>query len=477
MSRKNLPLIIGAALFTLILVFLFNRADNYAWFLILGAIFLAFTILVNIQSVEAGLMLLIFTLPFEYVGAFSLSGGAIGFKIRSSMIAGGVLIFFWLLNFIKGRIKARPNYLLPFILLFLAALILSFLRATDLTRALLVFVYTLFPITIALILPQIITDQKILKKALWVWFFTALLVSLFGFFQFFGDLMGLPINITFLREMFTKRVFGLPRIQGTALEPLLFANYLMAPIALALSLLVAHQKAINKKFLILMLIPALLAFIFTMSRGGYLGLITAFLFIAFVYFRRFFRLKIILGTLGVIIAVGFLGYQIFKISNLNIHRVDALIDHFTNISRDASNLERFVTYGAAWELFNNSPIFGIGLGNYGPHLARYPATPPIYGWATVNNETLEIMAELGLIGLFFALLIPIRVLIQSFRVYRQNSEPFLKAVNVGASAALLGMLVQWQFFSTLYTIQIWALIGLLVAVHNLNAKFKSQNAK
>lgn len=472
MFRKNLPVIIGATIFTLILVFLFNHANAYAWFLILGAIFLAFTILVNIKSVQAGLMLLIFTFPFEYVGAFSVSGGAIGFKLRSSMIAGGVFIFFWLLNFLKGRVKARPNYLLPFILLFLATLILSFLQATDLTRAMTVFVYSLFPIALALILPQVITNQKILEKVLWAWLLTALLVSLFGFFQFFGDLMGLPTSVTFLREMFTKRVFGLPRIQGTALEPLLFANYLITPIALALSLLVANQKVINKKFLILMLIPALLAFIFTMSRGGYLGLITAFLLVAFVYFRRFFRLKIILSTLAIIITVGFLGYQIFKISNLNIHRVDALIDHFTNISRDASNLERFVTYRAAWELFSNSPIFGIGFGNYGPHLARYPATPPIYGWATVNNETLEIMAELGLIGLFFALLIPIRILIQSFRVYRQNSEPFLKAVNVGASAAFLGMLVQWQFFSTLYTIQIWALIGLLVAIHNLK-----QNAK
>lgn len=469
MFKKNIPQAItflAAGFLTVLLTFL-SQKEGMGWFLVLGAIFLILTVLINLRSVKNGLLLFIFTLPFEYVGAFSLSGGPTGFKLRSSMITGGVLIFFWLLNFLRGKFKARPNYLLPFILIFLITLVLSFLQAHDLNRSFIVFLYTLFPLTICLILPQVISDQKILKSVLVAWFWTAFLVSLFGLFQFFGDLAGLPTSITFLREIYTKRVFGLPRIQGAALEPLLFANYLMTPLVIAASLLLSNQKTIAKKLPFFFLIIGLIVFIFTMSRGGYLGLVVSLLLIAFVYFRRFFRLKNILGFLVIVFAVLFLGLQIVKYSSLNINEVNTITEHFTNVFHDASNLERFVTYRAAIELFSNSPIFGIGLGNYGPHLAKYPVSPPVSGWATVNNETLEIMAELGLVGLLAALVLIGRVFLESLKTYQKSDDRFFKAVNVGAVAALLGMLVQWQFFSTLYTIQIWTLIGLLVAVHGL----------
>jgi len=69
---------------------------------------------------------------------------------------------------------------------------------------------------------------------------------------------------------------------------------------------------------------------------------------------------------------------------------------------------------------------------------------------------------------------------RTFIALKYARDVFLRSVLIGLFAALVGVLIQYNFMSTLYIIHIWVLIGLLVGVQNIilmqNAKVKMQNA-
>lgn len=77
----------------------------------------------------------------------------------------------------------------------------------------------------------------------------------------------------------------------------------------------------------------------------------------------------------------------------------------------------------------------------------------------VNNETLELLSETGVIGLAAFLLFLIVLFRENTDHHADDAEP----IRTACIAALLGMLAQYQTFSTLYIMHVWFTIGLLLA--------------
>lgn len=65
--------------------------------------------------------------------------------------------------------------------------------------------------------------------------------GIFGVFQFFGDFLNFPTALTGLRPQYTKAVFGYPRIQATAIEPLYFAGMLFLPLFFVILILLNQR--------------------------------------------------------------------------------------------------------------------------------------------------------------------------------------------------------------------------------------------
>jgi hypothetical protein len=60
------------------------------------------------------------------------------------------------------------------------------------------------------------------------------------------------------------------------------------------------------------------------------------------------------------------------------------------------------------------------------------------------------------------------LLTRSVKAWRKaKSDPLLRAILVGLTAALCGILVQYNTFSVLYITHIWFTIGLLITVQNI----------
>jgi len=457
---------------------------------ILAAIVVGFLIL---QNPFFGFLLIIFFLPFERVP--TLEFGGINIKINT--VLGFLTLFSWVLSLIfngKKRSpageagKIQPNFLFLPLMFFILGLGVSLTQANNLDRALQVFIFTLFTIALSVLAVNMIPDISNLKKTILVLLTSGLVVGIFGLFQFGGDVIGLPRSITLLKTGYTSQIFGFPRIQAFSMEPLYFANYLLIPLSLALAYFFGKVNIFQKEerngsrsfwLLIVLLVLLLINFVLTVSRGGYFGFAATLLVFIIFYFKKLFTWR----NLAIVIVIGLVYWGVsFALSQSKGRALSQFIGHATlqDISRGESIQGRLMTFNKAIDVFKKNMTLGIGLGNYGPWVKGYPLQPPPTGWDIVNNQYIELGVETGLVGLITFGLLLFVLIMRSLLALRVANEPFLRATLIGLLAAFIGVLVQFNFFSTLYIIHIWILIGLLVAVQNLvfkNSKLKTQMSK
>jgi len=462
--RKKLLLIISIFLLSLAA----GMVAVYFKFLAL-ALVIAFCVFLGISFLILkdpfyGILVITFFLPFEHLGTLEVSG----FTLKINHIFGLITLLSWfLLMLIQKKVEFKRLPIgFPLIILILVN-ILSFTQAVNLFRAVSVFSFTLLTILISLAVVNLVDSKDKLNKLVKVLFISAFFVSLFGLFQFMGDLIGLPPSITGLRDLYTKEVFGFPRVHATALEPLYYANYLLIPLMLALTLFLSKEKDIRWQWLLLFLILGLVNFILTLSRAAYIALAAALLFLLVIYFKRFFSFKKIAAVILVLLVVYFIFIKIFGLTeDFNLY-LDRFITQATDVFSGASYTDRAETFREAWQMFKQHPWLGVGTGNFGPNVAWYPLVVPEKGWLIVNNIFLEIMAETGIFGLLSFLWLLGILFFRSIKAFFKTNDEYLKAVMAGLTAAFVGVIIQYQTFSILYIIHIWFLFGLMIAVQNL----------
>jgi len=419
-----------------------------------------------------GWFLIVFFLPFERVPTIEMGG----INIKINTVLGLITLFAWVLALMANskKFKIEPNALAIPLSLFVAALVASLTGAVNLPRAITVLVFIIFTMALAVLAVNMVNSKEALRKTLIVLFASALVAGAFGLFQFGGDIVGLPRSLTLLKEGYTKAIFGFPRIQAFSMEPLYFANYLLIPICIGVALIFNKAEPLKRWFFICLIALLLINFILTVSRGGYLGLVGSLLVLGIFLFRKIFIWRNVL--IGVL-TIGIVGYGVaFALSKGNYQATNEFISHVmvTDFKNSESVQGRLYTYRRAYNAYKWYPVFGIGIGNYGPFAKFYPPQAPPKGWDIVNNQYIELLAETGLVGtIFFGFLILVLAL-RTFIALKYARDLLLRSVLIGAFAALVGILVQYNFMSTLYIIHIWVLIGLLIAVQSIILKNRKQ---
>ncbi len=432
--------------------------------IIAGALFLVVFVLVSLRHPDWGLAAFLFSLPFERIPSVVVGGAT----LRISQVMLAALLVAYVGSKLASRqfkLKLSP-YFYPYAL-FIVALLASFTNMISLSRGILVFAFILFTSLTIWVVPAYLTSVKTLIVGLKSLFVSTLLISVFGVYQFLGDIVGIPYQVTGLRELYTKRVFGFPRVHATALEPLYLANFLIIPLSLTFALFIRRIKLFTTKYyLLLILLPGLI-FILTLSRGGYLGLAASLLVVMLGSLFWMLRPHVVLAGLSVVFILTIAVAGLANFSSIGQRAWEEVTRHFVDVQQDASALHRLESYVVAEQAYQTFPITGVGLGNFGPYAANYPGALPIHGWAIVNNEPLELLAETGWFGLLSFVLLLVVLLVRSVTAFFAAKDQMLRAVMLGLIAAIVGVLVQYQFFSTLYIMHIWTLFGLAIAVQNL----------
>lgn len=426
---------------------------------VFGSIIIVLLIGVIIKHPTWGIYALTFTLPFERLGSVELAN----VTVRPSQVLAIITLCIWIgRGFVLNKFKLRPNPLFIPILLFIFVNTIGLLNTPNLTRSLLVLGFTLFTMAIALVVPNIIRQPRQIQYCVRALLLSCGVVSVFGIYQFMGDLIGLPTTLTGLRAQYTKDILGFPRVQSTALEPLYFANYLLIPLGLALSLIFSKVKAIKPLILVAVSILGSVNLILTVSRGGYIAFGVLVVLLALIYHKALLRPRTLISIFLVTALIGFVSIRFINVTK----QWDTFVQHVGNIFGGASYSERIETFTIAERIWLAHPWFGIGAGGFGPYASYHPLIQPSEGYKIVNNEYVELLAETGVFGLSIFIIMIVIVLVRSWKAWWRGHDAILRAILVGLVTAFLAILAQYNTFSILYIMHIWFLLGLIIAVQN-----------
>lgn len=182
------------------------------------------------------------------------------------------------------------------------------------------------------------------------------------------------------------------------------------------------------------------AIIFSYSRAAWLSFFVAIVVLILILLK--IKFKIIAAFSLILIIVGSLIYNQLM-NDLEKNRQDSSsnfakqLQSMTNISTDASNVERLNRWSCAIRMFEKKPIFGWGPGTY---MFQYASFQLSYEKTIIStdegdrgnahSEYLGPLAESGILGIGYMLLIAIFTMITGLRAYKYAVDKEIKVLTL-----------------------------------------------
>ena len=185
----------------------------------------------------------------------------------------------------------------------------------------------------------------------------------------------------------------------------------------------------------------------------------------------------------------FLAFRTEIIMSLETNRQDSSSDFsehvqsISNISSDASNLERLNRWNSAFRMFDERPFFGWGPGTYSLLYAPFQHSVDKTTISTnagdrgnAHSEYIGPLAESGLLGSLTFLLIVITVIYKGSRLYLTAENREVRLISMGLLLGLITYFVHGTLNNFLDTdkasVPFWGFIAMLTAmeVYHKNKK-------
>lgn len=335
--------------------------------------------------------------------------------------------------------------------------------------------YRIFSIGVYILCAMMI-NRKNVRQAVNFYLVASVLAAAYGLYETIGYLAGFHTGqiVTYL----------VPRLYGTATEPQVFGNFLLSCLPLVLCLYFMESRGRVRWAVPLFIL--LLALVMTISVGASAGMLGSLLFII-LFFRRFtlkgvsvFLLIIVLIS-GVIWSINrfaepnyLLGlstaYEV-KMLNLEPQYSDGTPKKSVVVDNKRSYVDRVWFRQAAWNMFKDNPIIGVGTGNYGSRFNQYRSegTPELDFNVKTHNEYLNILSETGIIGFGVFAAIIFTLLFKAFTGYFETG-PENKTIIIGLVACVIGLGIHAYSFGVLKHNYTWVVAGFLAAAVNRQDK-------
>ena len=234
------------------------------------------------------------------------------------------------------------------------------------------------------------------------------------------------------------------------------AGFLMYLIPLPLTLFLVSKKKILWGLVSLFLLGG---FVLTYSRASWISLIlalTPLIFLAKDTFAKNKKVLIIFVIsfailIPIILSFGFLG-----------SRVKSIVSELGGETRTPSGNLRVASFNSAIEIFKDNPVLGVGPGVFGEAARAYQKTPWLYAKYT-HNHFLQILSEVGFVGLFLLLLLFVslaHVIFKKRKLLFKNK--FICAIGISLLASFIHNLfdVDWNWPSL--ALMFWFSLGLIL---------------
>lgn len=280
-------------------------------------------------------------------------------------------------------------------------------------------------------------------------------------------------------------------LRGFAEEP---ANYVMTPFyndhtvygaILAMYFPVLIFFMMNKKYssgvkfaAFLFILFFFIALVFSYTRAAWLSLVVAIGAYGLLLLRVKFA-TILIASLSA--GMLFFMFQTEIAMKLAKNRQDASedfdkhIQSISNISTDASNLERLNRWGAAFRMFNERPFFGWGPGTYSFQYAPFQLannktiiSTNMGDRGNAHSEYIGPLCESGVLGALTFIAIIITTLFTGFRLYYTITDTETKNIVLVTLLGFITYIVHGALNNFLDTdkasVPFWGFIAILVAI-------------
>jgi putative inorganic carbon (hco3(-)) transporter len=431
--------------------------------------FILLVALLVIFSFEKLLYLVVFFAPLSIELSKIMPGLGIDMYLPTEPIIVGILVIF-LLKVIHERKFDKAILLHPVSLAIYLNLFWIFLTSLTSSMPVVSFKFLLvriwFVVAFYLLTAKLFSEGKNMEKYVWLYLIAFLIVIFYAIYRHWG--YGL-LNKRAAHYVVTP-FFNDHTSYGAAL-----AMYLPFLAFFAFSGIYSLKKR-TWGFIVFGIL--VIAFILSYSRAAWLSMIAAL--VVFTVIKLKIRFQPILISVIVFFTLIF-SFQTEIVMYLEKNSDESssnLTEHFssmTNISTDASNLERLNRWNSAIKMFSERPFFGYGPGTYMFQYAKYQLKKDRTIISTnagdggnAHSEYLGPLSESGILGLLTFLLIIVTVFYTAVKTWSRVADKRLKGIVL---VALLGLVTYYihgflnNFLDTdKLSVPFWGFTAMIVAI-------------
>ncbi len=318
-----------------------------------------------------------------------------------------------------------------------------------------------------------ISDERQISRILNILLIVGGLFGIYGILQYNG------IDFSFwMRNIGRQQVFGL---FGNVNY---FAEYLIVPLPIAVSLFFATQNKLKKILLLIGVIAMGASLTATFTRGSYLSFGISLIFMSVLFLisrgKNFIKKnrKIFIAILVIIIIIT----SLFIIPNpLNksgtaIEKIKSRIS-ISQLIQSYSIKRRIATWKFTILMIKDHPLLGSGIGTYKYNTLKYQAeffkqgeNRSLYphGFADkAHNEYLQLWAEIGIVGLGIFIWLIISYFGCGIKILRKIKDEYKQGIIIGLMGSVVAVLIDGLFGFPLHLpatiILFWMALSLTVA--------------
>jgi O-antigen ligase len=463
LDRVKLLWLYGISVLFIALNVVFIVNENF-WFPVLPIILLIITF--AFFSIDILMFIIVFFTPLAINLKDSEFNVALSLPVEPLMF--GLMLIFFIKLFYEGKFDKRiTNH--PVTIAIILNLTWMFITCISSTMPLVSFksfLARMWFVTVFYFLgTQLFIKYSNIKKFIWLYI--------------------IPLIIVIIYTVDRHWEFGFTEKAAAWVMSPFYNDHTAYAAAIALFIPIIIGFAINNRYTPIIRIFAVLitliffgALILSYTRAAWLSLAVAL--VVFVIFL--FRIRFIIVFSGVIIVlIWFLVNQTQIFLKLERNRQDSSTDiskhveSMSNISTDASNLERINRWKCAIRMFNEKPILGWGPGTYAFKYAPFQHSKEKTIISTnmgdkgnAHSEYLEPLVSSGLLGSLSFIFIVFAIIYKSSRLYIRTKDKEKRIIILGLLLGLITYFVHGIMNDFLDTdkasVPFWGFAAILVAL-------------
>ena len=217
----------------------------------------------------------------------------------------------------------------------------------------------------------------------------------------------------------------------------------------------------------LVLFLGIIVLVLTLSRGGFISffviMVIAFQTVLLVQGARWKSLLPVILAVSIGVAISYVA-----VTALSDSTGTSAAERFSGA--DEVTLVRGVIYVAAFGMFLNEPVLGIGYGNFRSHFNAYTSTGPDDMW-DAHSLYFKFLAEIGLVGTLCFLAFIGSILLSARRSWRKGANDMERVVGAALLGSVAGVLVQGLVEALIENPQfgsmLWFLFAMLAVAQQL----------